>query len=72
ARISELALDQSFNFFPQGLAQALTMIFSAALLHTPPLNKTDEDIRNCRCRLVKGMMPGISFLVGHSGCLLGR
>jgi hypothetical protein len=46
SRIRQLTFDNSFNLFPQGLAQALPMIFSATLLHTAPRNKTNEDIRN--------------------------
>jgi hypothetical protein len=47
------------------------MIFSAALLHSSPWNKTDENIRNCSCRVVKGMMLRIRFLVGRLSQVVG-
>ena len=36
ARIGQFTFDDSFNLFPQGLAQALPMIFVSPLLHISP------------------------------------
>src|SRR5579862_556367 len=44
-RIAQFALHDGFDLFPQGLPQALPMVFRAALLHTHLLSKTNENIR---------------------------
>ncbi len=47
ARISQFTFDDGFNLFPQGLAQALPMVFGCPRFSTPsPRNKTNENIRN--------------------------
>lgn len=59
--IGQLTFDDSVNLFPQGLAQALTMVFGATLLQTAPRNKTNENIRNYCQGNVKGVMRSISI-----------
>src|SRR6266536_4703325 len=61
-RIAQLAFDDGFNLLPQGLPQALTVVFCPSLLHAHLLDKTDENIRNRGQRLVKGMMRWIGVL----------
>src|SRR3984893_8804369 len=45
ARAAQFALHDGFDFLPQGLTQALSMVFRAALLHSHLLSKTNENIR---------------------------
>ena len=78
ARIAQLALHDGFNLFPQGLAQALPMIFGATLLHSHLLSKTDENIRKmavsgtaqlscCACNLAQVIVPFQEQPARHQG-----
>jgi hypothetical protein len=44
--VGQFAFNYGLNLFPQGLAEALAMIFGPSFLHMCLLSKTDEDIRN--------------------------
>jgi hypothetical protein len=51
ARIGQFALDQRFDFLPQGLAEPPAMVFESALFHLALLGKTQENIRKQTARV---------------------